>query len=654
MKSKKLTFGVIAVFLLLGVFGYTTMQFKDAYAMKDGEFEGFTGLYIPEGATAAPGDKVNVELNFDSNMWDYVSVHFISTTSSDNFTVYLKNIDSGDANDPAYFILPESGNTYSSNPDGVKVGETYELKDVCLFNSEKSQCYTTDKNAKDEPFMDVGTKKYVNARDKQTIDEVNNFSLNQIKFKTTDAKIGDKVYFDINYTGVKPQFMSVWLKSEYGNTLYYPVEDIDTNPYIVLDYYDLGGYGSVFSGDYYISGITIGLEYDMIYYVNSLVNNKDEYSDYWWKWINNNEKIKVTGDSNSSVNDINNFADVISLSTQQAKINDKVNVELKNENSSAKIENALLLFEGVGFNSSINAYVKSIDSNPYIIVPFNAQNGDYALKTVIMKYSDGTKKFYRLGSEDASTKLTYIVLQVKNDSKTMIDRDKAYLDNLDYNSRMLAAMDEMTEDAIITVNASSNPFIDKGLFETIRETRKTLIIEYFDSEWVFSGTDIVNPKSIDVSIGYEAITDKNINNSTMLNDLDKQSLMLTFTNNGDLPGKALIRLKANQVDEMFSGDNLFVYFYNEQGSLDPVAMEIQKDNGYYDFYIDHNSKYILTNKKLSGNYVTSNDKYLKLNEKNTNKTNNSGDNKELLIIAGLVIALLVVIIIVLLSTKKNK
>ena len=142
----------------------------------------------------------------------------------------------------------------------------------------------------------------------------------------------------------------------------------------------------------------------------------------------------------------------------------------------------------------------------------------------------------------------------------------------------------------------------------------------------------------------------------MLNDLDKQSLMLTFANNGDLPGKVLIRLKADQVDEMFTDDSLFIYYYNEDNNLDPVAMEVQKDDGFYDFYIDHNSKYILTSKKLNGSYVTSNDKLLKLNTKNDKEDiNNKNDNKYLLIACGVIIALLVIIIIVLLSkNKKNK
>ena len=650
MKNKKIFLGVITGIFLMAIFGYATMQFKDAYAMKDNAFEGFTGLYIPEGTTAAPGEKVNVDF-YGTAVWENVSIHMISTTSSDNFTVYLKNLHSGNINDPAYFILPEAGNTHSSNPDGVKAGETYELNQVCLSHSETVQCYTTNQNDKDLPFMNPGQRKYVKVSDTKDTNETSDFHLNQIKLKTTDVKIGEKIYFDLKYTGKKPQFISVWMKSEYEDIRCFAIEDLDGNPYVFLD--DMV-FNNLVSGNYSISALSVGFEDvpDIMFYANTEEYKDVNHDDVDWKWFTSTDKVKITGDNSGTIDNVNNFADIISLSTQQAKINDKISVELKDNNT--EIESALLLFEGVGFKSTINAYVKSIKNNPYFIVPFNAQNGDYALQSVIIKYSDGTKKYYRLSSNDASSKLAYIVLQVENDSSTLIERDKAYLDNMDYNSRMLAALDEMTEDAIITVNATGNPFVDKGLFELIRETRKTLIIEYFDSEWVFSGTDIVSPKSIDVSMGYESITDKNINNNDMLNDLGKESLMLTFANNGELPGKALIRLKANQVDEMFSGDSLFIYFYNEENNLDPVAMEVQKDNDYYDFYINHNSKYVLTNKKLSGSYVTNNDKYLKLNTK-TDSNNNKEDNnfkKNMIIVCGAIIVLLIIIIIIL--TKKKK
>lgn len=490
----------------MGVFSFITLQFQNSYALNTSG--GFNRVEIPEGQIVDHGGIVNVALDADTTKYEYISLSFLSESSGDQFLVYLKGIDT----DSPWFVMPDS----------AKMGEKYELKNVYLWkynmnSDESAEVYTTFTNDSSAKHMDVGTKKYVTVGSSNNIGSTEKFDLSKFKLIQHEANAGDKVSFEISCSGESPSFMIVWLKSEYGDVLYYGVEDLH--------------------------------------------------------------------------------------------------------------------------------------SNPYFIVPFNAQNGDYALKSLIVKYSDGHKKYYRLGSEDASSKLAYIVLQVKNDSSTLIDKDKAFLNVLDYNYKMLASMDEMDDDAIITIDASGYPLIDKGIFEVIRETRRTLIIEYFDSEWVFSGTDIVNPKSLDVSMGYEEITDKNINNSDMLNDLDKQSLMLTFANNGNLPGKALIRLKANQIDEMFADNNLFIYFYNDQNNLDAVAMEVQKDNGFYDFYIDHNSKYLLTNKKLSGSYVSSNNKYLKLNT-STNRNVNNKDNSTL-IMGCIIIALLIILIFVLLNKKKK-
>ena len=189
MKNKKIIFGVVAAVFLLGVFSFVTMQFKDAYAINENIVDGFTSIYIPEGTTASPGERVNVELDADTSMWDCISIAMRSTTSNDEFVVYLKNLNSSDPNDLPYFILPEPGNVHSNNPEGVKVGETYELREIFLGNLSNSSSAKEIAfyNLNGIPFMDLGNKKYVEVKSGNQVNEskvkLNSFNCFAVGFK---------------------------------------------------------------------------------------------------------------------------------------------------------------------------------------------------------------------------------------------------------------------------------------------------------------------------------------------------------------------------------------------------------------------------------------------------------------------------------------
>jgi hypothetical protein len=93
------------------------------------------------------------------------------------------------------------------------------------------------------------------------------------------------------------------------------------------------------------------------------------------------------------------------------------------------------------------------------------------------------------------------------------------------------------------------------------------------------------------------------------------SALLQFADNGDLPGKVLIKIDRASVDVALNNPGqIYVYYYKEDSDkLVKVAMEIQSNNTFYEFYINHNSKYVLTTEEISEKVVEEDLDMLSLN-----------------------------------------
>lgn len=133
--------------------------------------------------------------------------------------------------------------------------------------------------------------------------------------------------------------------------------------------------------------------------------------------------------------------------------------------------------------------------------------------------------------------------------------------------------------------------------------------------------DLGNKKYVSI-IEKDIVEQKNI---SLTNFHFKDISVLTFAKNGVLPGKVLIRLNSSELDSKFNNKNIFVYCYNsEESSLMEVALEVQNIKGYYEFYINHNSTYILSKIKLDNSIVSNDDSFLKINnnyDRNVNDNN---------------------------------
>ena len=147
----------------------------------------------------------------------------------------------------------------------------------------------------------------------------------------------------------------------------------------------------------------------------------------------------------------------------------------------------------------------------------------------------------------------------------------------------------------------------------------------------------------------------------------KKGLSIKFKNNGALPGVAKIRLKADYVFRNYIGiKGLYVYQYNIKTNKNgevlfiKVAKEVKmSEDGYYDFYLIHNSEYIISSDNIDENVseekIVTKDTTIENNA--SNEKNAVGVEKNKNFVIPVVVASLVVLLIIsyiLIKKRKNE
>ena len=81
-------------------------------------------------------------------------------------------------------------------------------------------------------------------------------------------------------------------------------------------------------------------------------------------------------------------------------------------------------------------------------------------------------------------------------------------------------------------------------------------------------------------------------------------MAIEFANNGVLPGKVLIKIKVDFALREYLGDDALTLYYKNNDGYDVIANNVVESNDeFFVFYIDHNSTYLLTNKKVNKNKI---------------------------------------------------
>lgn len=158
---------------------------------------------------------------------------------------------------------------------------------------------------------------------------------------------------------------------------------------------------------------------------------------------------------------------------------------------------------------------------------------------------------------------------------------------------VIKALEKMNPGEVAIAEYSIKSIADKKIFEALAGKDITLVFEGPDVQWVFNGKDIIPEKckSIDLSITMTSTTGKKLGYAD--ND---DMLSIGFANNGELPGKAKIRLSNEYLKAKYGyKKDLVLSYYDITPEILSKNIACSND-GYAEIEITHNSTYILSDK----------------------------------------------------------
>lgn len=496
-----------------------------------------------------------------------------------------------------------------SSIQGYLFNAAGEASDANASNSNASNCNASDANAS-------------SATDNMIY--LQNFALG-----STSAKQGDKVNVTIETSGAcnsAISIISIVFKDRNGTNFIAQVKDITGNPYIVIP-------NSAVATTYSVSDVLlIGRNSDNTTFTK-------QYSTSGANPYAFNSSLTVIAKDTNNGGTQQPVAKVsltsISLGSTSAKVGDKVYVNIQ---TSEKLNSLKLVFSSTD-GKTFTAYAKDLLIKPYIEIPSSTVAGTYSLTSAIISTSKISTAYSKDGGNDTEKFNFNSTIEISGGTETTF-----IYNNEDVNSDVLTKLFNAPSGTEITINADSYTLINEELFNAIKGKNKKLVINYKDNQIVFNGNDIDSSKTIDISMTVDTVS-----SNEDINKLVSNGIVVNFPDNGNLPGKALIRVKATEEVDKVLNDNVYVYVYNESSNnfcVVDTSVKKSKD-GYYEFTITHNSDYLIVNEKLDSKLVVS--------QRDGNIVNFQKGNGTLLMLItiGVVVIIGAVIVIVILKKKKS-
>lgn len=240
-----------------------------------------------------------------------------------------------------------------------------------------------------------------------------------------------------------------------------------------------------------------------------------------------------------------------------------------------------------------------------------AEAAEYYIKGIIIRDTSGNMTIYYAfnAEQHGYEELDYYSFKVE---KSLAAEEITTTEN----DQALKKVNEASENAIIAIDSTRNSLVKKELFDAIKGTNKTMYISSNGIQWIFYGQNIVNTTK-DINVHVDIITNENPESGVydLLND---NSLIVKFHPNGLLPGIAKVRIKAEYTFRNYIGhQDLYVYYYDEtNGVLDPVVQKLNMTtDGYYEFFINHNSTYVLTSSQPDIKFISKKSNLIEINNR---------------------------------------
>lgn len=227
-----------------------------------------------------------------------------------------------------------------------------------------------------------------------------------------------------------------------------------------------------------------------------------------------------------------------------------------------------------------------------------------------------------------------------------IETDLTY-NNSEITEDILEKISNSTETQSITINLDKNVNISEDIFTAIKGKDIKLTINVGENQIIFNGNNITTPKDINAEISYNLASE-----DTLLKEIVQEGVVINFANNGQLPGKATIRIKVtDEMKKALNMETILVYHYDEETKelTQMTTNATYKEDGFIEFSINHNSKYLFVNELIEEKEytVTTNE-----NAEVKNEVSFLESHKMYIMIIGVSVLAIVIVAIILIVDKK--
>ncbi|MCR5737836.1 MAG: hypothetical protein K6G64_09315 [Eubacterium sp.] len=243
---------------------------------------------------------------------------------------------------------------------------------------------------------------------------------------------------------------------------------------------------------------------------------------------------------------------------------------------------------------------KSIRSGTYIFqFPVSAYSvdGNYKIRSITFFDEYGTDAITHYYGENPKSSLGESLLDVPDFSNPTIQIKSAF-DISYYGSTAniagaLQAINKMKNGQVAVLDYRNYYYADKKLFEAIAGADKTIVFQDSDVQWVFHGTDIKKKQCKTINLHVDISKEKGADFGYAD---DPYILLMCFAKNGKLPGKVRMRINDEYLKQKYKVNNqMILSYFDKSAEVLDKNVKCSKD-GYMEFSIKHNSKYILSDK----------------------------------------------------------
>ena len=457
--------------------------------------------------------------------------------------------------------------------ESVKSLQGYLLDRITRASSSNSS------NSNAQIYMNASSS---NASSANVVIPDNFLMISSFSINGSTVKQGDRVDINIDTVGAPVVSASLLFKTVDGSDLFSTtVRNFSTDQYIVIP-------NNVLTGEYVVNSVFINARNSdgTVFGQNFSVDNGSGSINYF----NFNSKLTIIPKDNKKEIKLEG----VSLSTDKTMVGDKVFFDVK---TNVLITDLQMTFSD-GKNTFV-AYGRDLEfAKPYIEIPSNVKEGTYNLIKLKITSSDESVVYTKDGKNGTNRYFLNSTLKIE------ANPNASYVyNNEDLDSELLSQIYSAPNGSSITINVDSNSIVSDKLFTAIKGSDKKLVINSGDHQLIFNGKDIKNAKSIDVVISIEDLA-----YHEDINQFTDEGIVVNFPDNGNLPGKALVRIKATEDIEDILEDKVYVYMYSvSDNKFYEIATDVRKtDDGYYEFNITHNSDFLIMNKVLDKKYVLEN------------------------------------------------